>query len=78
MEIKELLEVMAKALVDEPDSVEVKEVEGDRSTVIELRVANNCLGNIIGKRGRNVQALRTIINAAAAKMNKRVMLDIIE
>ena len=78
MEIKELVEIMAKALVDEPDTVDVREVEGDRSTVIELRVATSCLGNIIGKRGRNVQALRTITNAAAAKMNKRVMLDIIE
>ncbi|MBN2341245.1 MAG: KH domain-containing protein [Deltaproteobacteria bacterium] len=76
--MKELVEVIAKALVDEPESVVVKEVEGDKSTVIELRVANNCLGNIIGKRGRNIQSIRTIVNAAAAKLNKRVMLDVIE
>lgn len=78
MELKELVEVIAKALVDEPDTVEVKEVDGDKSTVIELRVATSCLGNIIGKRGRNIQSMRTIVNAAAAKLNKRVMLDVIE
>ena len=78
MELKELVEVIAKALVDEPESVDVREVEGDRSTVIELRVSKNCLGSIIGKRGRNVQSIRTIVNAAAAKLNKRVMIDVIE
>jgi len=78
MDIKELVEVMAKALVDEPDSVDVRIVDGDRSMVVELRVAPKCLGTIIGKEGRNVQSLRTIVNAAAAKINKRVVLDIIE
>lgn len=78
MELKDLVEVIAKALVDEPDTVEVREVDGDKSTVIELRVANECLGNIIGKKGRNIQSIRTIVNAAAAKLNKRVMLDVIE
>jgi predicted RNA-binding protein YlqC (UPF0109 family) len=78
MDLKELVEVMAKALVDDPQSVVVKEVDGDRSSVIELAVPKDCLGNIIGRRGRNVQALRTILTAAAAKVNKRVMLDIIE
>ena len=78
MELKDLVEVIAKALVDEPDTVDVKEVDGDKSTVIELRVSNQCLGNIIGKKGRNIQSIRTIVNAAAAKLNKRVMLDVIE
>jgi hypothetical protein len=78
MELKELVEVIAKALVDEPDTVDVKEVDGDKSTVIELRVSTKCLGNIIGKKGRNIQSIRTIVNAAAAKLNKRVMLDVIE
>ena len=78
MELKELVEIMAKALVDEPDTVEISEVDGDRSTVIEVRVAKSCLGSIIGKRGRNIQSIRTIVNAAAAKQNKRVMIDVIE
>ncbi len=78
MELKELVIVIAKALVDEPDSVTVREVDGDRSVVIELSVSKPCLGSIIGKHGRNVQAIRTIVNAAAAKMNKRVMVDVIE
>jgi len=78
MDIKELVEVMAKALVDEPESVNVHVVDGDRSVVVELRVSPKCLGTIIGKEGRNVQSLRTIVNAAAAKINKRVVLDIIE
>ena len=78
MELSELVEVMAKALVDEPESVEVREIDGEQSCLIELRVAKSSLGSVIGKQGRNAQALRTILRAASAKFEKRVMLDIIE
>jgi len=78
MQIRELIEFMAKALVDLPDSVEVREIEGEQSSVIELRVAREDLGRIIGKQGRNARAMRMILSAASAKLNKRAVLDIIE
>ena len=78
MQIRELIEVMAKALVDVPDSVEVREIEGEQSSVIELRVAREDLGRIIGKQGRNARAMRMILSAASAKLKKRAVLDIIE
>jgi predicted RNA-binding protein YlqC (UPF0109 family) len=78
MQIRELIEVMAKALVDVPDSVEVREIEGEQSSVIELRVAREDLGKVIGKQGRNARAMRMILSAASAKLNKRAVLDIIE
>jgi predicted RNA-binding protein YlqC (UPF0109 family) len=76
--MRELVEYMAKALVDDSDNVNVTEVEGDRVTVIELRVAPGDLGKVIGKQGRTARALRTILNANATKLRKRAVLEIIE
>ena len=76
--MRELVEYIAKALVDESESVKVTEVEGEKITVIELRVAQSDLGKVIGKQGRTARALRTILNANATKMHKRAVLEIIE
>jgi uncharacterized protein len=76
--VKELIEVMAKALVEHPDQVHVNEVSGQQTSVIELRTAKEDLGKIIGKQGRNVQAMRTILHAASTKLKKRAVLEIIE
>ena len=78
VELKALLESMAKALVDEPQEVSVNEVSGESTTVFELKVSKSDLGKIIGKQGRTAKSLRTILSAAATKMNKRTHLDIIE
>ena len=69
---------MAQALVDKPDEVEIREVEGDRTMVLELTVAKDDLGKIIGKQGKTARALRTILNATATKLKKRAVLEIIE
>ena len=76
--MKELVEFIAKALVDEPDKVQVTEIEGERITVIELRVAQSDLGKVIGKRGRTARAIRTILSAAGMKLGKRYVLEILE
>jgi predicted RNA-binding protein YlqC (UPF0109 family) len=76
--LKDLVEYVAKALVDEPEQVNVTEVEGERVTVIELRVAQTDLGKVIGKQGRTARALRTILNANATKLHKRAVLEIVE
>ena len=76
--VRELIEMMAKALVEYPDQVSVSEIAGEHALVIELRTAKEDLGKIIGKKGRNAQAMRTILNAASAKLRKRVVLEIIE
>ncbi len=76
--MKEFIERIAKALVDQPDAVKVTEVEGERTSVIELSVANEDMGKIIGKRGRTVSAIRTLLNAASMKQKKRTILEIIE
>ncbi len=76
--LKELVEKMAKALVDNPDKVEVVEVEGEKTTVVELRVAPDDLGKVIGRQGRTARAMRTILSAAATKGNKRAVLEILE
>jgi uncharacterized protein len=76
--MRELVEYMAKALVDDSDHVNVREVEGERVTVIELRVAPGDLGKVIGKQGRTARALRTILNANATKLRKRAVLEIVE
>jgi uncharacterized protein len=73
-----LVEHLAKALVDDMGSVDVREVEGERTTVIELRVAQSDLGKVIGKQGRTARALRTILNAHATKIRKRAVLEIVE
>ena len=77
-EMKELIETIAKALVDYPDEVEVKEVEGEATTVLELRVAQADLGKVIGKQGRTARAVRTILGASGMKMKKRFVLEILE
>ena len=76
--LKELVESMAKELVDNPDKVQVVEVEGEKTTVIELRVASEDLGKVIGRQGRTARAMRTILTAAATKANKRAVLEILE
>ena len=76
--MKELVEFMAKAMVDNPDQLEVTEIAGSDTLVIELKPARDDIGKIIGKKGRNVQAMRTILNAAAGKLRKRVVLEIID
>ena len=75
--MKELVEYIAKALVDHPDQVKVEEVQGERSVVLELSVAPEDVGKVIGKQGRIAKALRTVVGAAAMKENKRVMVEII-
>ena len=75
--MKELLEYLAKSLVDKPDEVTVSQVEGERSVILELRVSPEDMGKVIGKQGRIAQALRTILKAAAVKDGKRVMIEII-
>ena len=75
---KDLVEYIAKALVDNPDGVNVKIIEGEKSVILELKVAQDDIGKVIGKRGRIAQAIRIILSSAAAKTNKRVMLEIID
>ena len=76
--MKELVEFMAKALVDNPAQVEVTEIAGRNTSVIKVKVAKEDMGKIIGKKGHNVQAMRTILNAASRKLNMRVVLEIID
>jgi len=76
--MKELVERIARELVDQPDQVSVTEIEGGRTVVFELRVAKSDIGKIIGKRGQNVNAIRTILNAVSGKSRKQVVLELIE
>jgi len=76
--MKELIKYIAEALTDYPEQVEVREVEGERTSVIELRVAPSDLGKVIGKQGKTARAMRTILSAASAKLKKRSVLEIIE
>lgn len=76
--MKQLIEMLARALVDKPDEVEVIEVEGEQTTVIELKVAKEDLGKVIGKQGRTARAMRTLLSAASAKVRKHCVLEIIE
>ncbi|MFH1982037.1 MAG: KH domain-containing protein [Pseudomonadota bacterium] len=76
--MKELIKYIARALVDNPDQVEVSEVEGNQTSVLELSVAKEDLGKVIGKQGRTARAMRTILSAASAKVRKRTVLEIIE
>ncbi len=76
--MKELVELIAKSLVDNPDKVQVSHLDGEQSSIIELRVAQEDVGKIIGKQGRNVQAIRTILGAAGMKLKKRFNLELIE
>ncbi|MDD2446113.1 MAG: KH domain-containing protein [Tissierellia bacterium] len=74
----ELVEYIAKALVDNPDEVSVNEIEGSQSVIIELKVAQEDMGKVIGKQGRIAKAIRTVVKAAAIKDNKRVVVEIIQ
>lgn len=76
--LKELVTLLAKSLVDSPEQVEVREVAGEQTAVLELKVAQEDLGKIIGKQGRTAKAIRTILSAAAAKLRKRAVLEILE
>lgn len=76
--LKDLVEFMAKSLVDTPDEVNVSEVAGEHATVVELKVAKADLGKVIGKQGRTARSMRTILSAASTKLNKRSVLEIIE
>lgn len=76
--MKELIEQIAKALVDKPEDVAVAEVEGERTTVFELRVAQSDLGKVIGKQGKTARAMRTLLGAAGTKIGKRCVLEILE
>ena len=76
--MRELVEIMAKALVDNPDQVEVTEIAGRDTSVIEVKVAKEDMGQIIGKKGRNAQAMRLILNAASAQLRKHVIFEIID
>jgi len=76
--MRDLIEYIAKNLVEKPDAVNVNEVAGEKTTIIELSVDRDDIGRIIGKKGRTARALRTILNAAAMKQNKRAALEILE
>ncbi len=76
--MKELIKYIAQALVDRPEEVVVSEVQGERTSVIELRVAKEDLGKVIGKQGRTARAMRTILSAASTKTRKRSVLEILE
>jgi predicted RNA-binding protein YlqC (UPF0109 family) len=76
--MKTLIETMAKSLVDRPEEVKVTEVEGEKTTVYELRVSQGDLGKVIGKQGKTARAMRTILGAAGTKVGKRCVLEILE
>ncbi len=76
--MKQFIETIVKALVDNPDQVSVAEVDGEKTTVYELRVGAGDLGKVIGKKGKTASAIRTLISAASAKKGKRAMLEILE
>jgi predicted RNA-binding protein YlqC (UPF0109 family) len=78
MALKQLVQTLAEALVDDPASVDVAEIEGDSNIILELRVAKNDIGKVIGKDGRTAQSLRTIVSAASIKIGRRAHLDIID
>ena len=75
--MKDLIEVIAKALVDKPEEVKVKEIEGDKSIIIELTVAPEDMGKVIGEQGRIAKAIRTVVKSAAVKMDKKVIVEIL-
>jgi uncharacterized protein len=76
--MKELVQYLARSLVNHPDAVEVKETEGEVASVLELRVAKEDLGRIIGKQGRTAKSIRTLLNAAASRTNRKILLEIVE
>jgi len=76
--MKDLITYIAKALVDNPEEVRVSEVVGDQTSVLELKVAKEDLGKVIGKQGRTARAMRTLLSASSAKIRKRIVLEIVE
>ncbi len=76
--MKDLIATIVRSLVDHPELVDVKEVEGEQTRILELRVAKEDMGKVIGKQGRTAHAIRTILNASSAKMDKRTVLEILE
>lgn len=76
--LRDMIEYIAKSLVDNPDEVKVTEIEGEQTVVLELKVAKEDLGKVIGKQGRTARAMRTLLGAAAAKVKRRAVLEIIE
>jgi uncharacterized protein len=76
--VKDLVMAIARALVDKPDDVSVREIEGEQVTVVELRVAPDDLGKVIGKQGRTARSIRTLLGAAGMKLNRRFTLEILE
>ncbi len=78
MNYKELVEYMVKSLVDHPDQVEIREIEGEKSTILELKVTKEDIGKVIGKHGRIARSIRTILNASATKTGKRIVLEILD
>jgi len=76
--MKELVEFVARHLVNNPDAVEVRETQGETASVLELKVAREDLGRVIGKQGRTAKSIRTILNAAASRVNRKVVLEILE
>ncbi len=78
MALKELIATIAEALVDKPEEVEVREIVGEQTSVIELKVAKEDLGKVIGKKGRTAAAMRTLLSAASTKLHKRSVLEILE
>ena len=76
--MKDLVAYLAKSLVNSPDQVEVSEIQGETAAILELRVAKEDLGRIIGKQGRTAKSIRTLLNAAASRTNRKVVLEIVE
>lgn len=76
--MRDLIDYIARALVDHPEQVSVTEVKGDQATVLELKVAKEDIGKVIGKQGRTAKAMRTVLSAASAKIKKRTVLEIVE
>ncbi|MBC2714426.1 MAG: KH domain-containing protein [Desulfobacteraceae bacterium] len=76
--MKDLITYIAKALVDKPEEVKVTEIQGDQTSVLELKVAKEDLGKVIGKQGRTARAMRTLLSASSAKIRKRTVLEIVE
>jgi len=76
--LKELIELIIKGIVDNPDKVELNEITGERSSIFEVRVDPADVGKVIGRQGRNIKSIRTIVNAAAQKDNKRIIIEIVD
>jgi predicted RNA-binding protein YlqC (UPF0109 family) len=76
--LRELIELIIKGIVDNPNQVEINEIIGEKSSIFEIKVDSNDIGKVIGKQGRNIKSIRTVVNAAAQKDDKRVVIEIVE